>query len=179
MGSETLSRFTDWEDRSTAILLGDGAGAIVLESSNQGGQLLGWDLSSSGELRDILYAEIGGTIQMAGSEVFRKAVIAMAESGKAALANASVSPDEISLVIPHQANIRIIESSMKRLGIPFEKAVWIGDKTANTSSASIPIALSHALDNNQVKENDLILLVGFGAGMTSASAVIKWGEING
>jgi len=179
IGSETLSRFTDWEDRSTAILFGDGAGAIVLESSNQGGQLLGWDLSSSGELRDILYAEIGGTIQMAGSEVFRRAVIAMAESGKAALANASVSPDEISLVIPHQANIRIIESSMKRLGIPFEKAVWVGDKTANTSSASIPIALSHALDNNQVEENDLILLVGFGAGMTAASAVIKWGEING
>ena len=116
---------------------------------------------------------------MAGSEVFRKAVIAMAESGKNAIAKAGVSPNEISLVVPHQANIRIIETSMKKLGIPLERAVWVGDKTANTSSASIPIALAHALDNNKVAANDLILLVGFGAGMTAASAVIQWGEING
>ena len=116
---------------------------------------------------------------MEGREVFRKAVIAMAESGKNAIAKAGVSPDEISLVVPHQANIRIIETSMKKLGIPFEKAVWVGDRTANTSSASIPIALGHALDNNQIRENDLILLVGFGAGMTAASALIQWGEING
>ena len=178
IGSETLSRFTDWQDRSTAILFGDGAGAVVLESSSDGGELLGWDLSSSGELRDLLYCSIGGKIHMAGSEVFRKAVIAMANSGKASIANAGITPEEISLVIPHQANIRIIETSLKRLGIPLEKAVWVGDKYANTSAASIPIALAHALDNGQVKENDVILLVGFGAGMTSASAVIKWGEIN-
>ena len=115
---------------------------------------------------------------MEGREVFRKAVTAMTESGKKAIANSGISPDEISLVIPHQANIRIIETSMKKLGIPFERAVWVGDKTANTSSASIPIALGHALDNNQIAENDLILLVGFGAGMTAAGAVIQWGEIN-
>jgi len=116
---------------------------------------------------------------MAGSEVFRKAVIAMTESGKAAIDSAGVSPSEISLVVPHQANIRIIETSMRKLGIPFENAVWVGDKTANTSAASIPIALGYALDSKRVKANDLILLVGFGAGMTAASAVIKWGEING
>ncbi|HAY51798.1 MAG TPA: 3-oxoacyl-ACP synthase [Acidimicrobiaceae bacterium] len=179
IGSETLSRFTNWEDRSTAILFGDGAGAVIIEPSDNGGKLLGWDLSSSGELRDILHAVIGGTLYMAGSEVFRKAVIAMTESGKKAIANAGVSPDEISLVVPHQANIRIIETSMKKLGIPLERAVWVGDKTANTSAASIPIALGHALDNNKVAANDLILLVGFGAGMTAASAVIQWGEING
>tara|TARA_B100000700_G_C14828820_1_gene753502 strand:- start:35 stop:991 length:957 start_codon:yes stop_codon:yes gene_type:complete len=179
IGSETLSRFTNWEDRSTAILFGDGAGAVVLESTNTGGQLLGWDLSSSGELRDILHAEIGEKIYMEGREVFRKAVIAMSESGNTAITNAGVKPEEIALVIPHQANIRIIETSMKRLGIPFERAVWVGDKTANTSSATIPIALSHALDQGQVKENDLILLVGFGAGMTAASAVIKWGDNDG
>ncbi|MAW92579.1 MAG: 3-oxoacyl-ACP synthase [Acidimicrobiaceae bacterium] len=179
IGSETLSRFTNWEDRSTAILFGDGAGAVIIEPSENGGKLLGWDLSSSGELRDILHAVIGGTLYMAGSEVFRKAVIAMTESGKKAIANAGVSPDEISLVVPHQANIRIIETSMKKLGIPLERAVWVGDKTANTSAASIPIALGHALDNNKVAANDLILLVGFGAGMTAASAVIQWGEING
>tara|TARA_A100001037_G_scaffold87544_1_gene79459 strand:- start:981 stop:1937 length:957 start_codon:yes stop_codon:yes gene_type:complete len=179
IGSETLSRFTNWEDRSTAILFGDGAGAVIIEPSDNGGKLLGWDLSSSGELRDILHAVIGGTLYMAGSEVFRKAVIAMTESGKKAIANAGVSPGEISLVVPHQANIRIIETSMKKLGIPLERAVWVGDKTANTSAASIPIALGHALDNNKVAANDLILLVGFGAGMTAASAVIQWGEING
>ena len=178
IGSETLSGITDWEDRSTAILFGDGAGAIVLESSSGGGKLLGWNLSSSGELRDILHAPIGGKIYMEGREVFRKAVTAMTESGKKAIANSGISPNEISLVIPHQANIRIIETSMKKLGIPFERAVWVGDKTANTSSASIPIALGHALDNNQIAENDLILLVGFGAGMTAAGAVIQWGEIN-
>jgi 3-oxoacyl-[acyl-carrier-protein] synthase-3 len=179
IGAETLSRFTNWEDRSTAILFGDGAGAVVMEPSNNGGQLLGWDLRSAGELRDILFADIGGTIYMAGSEVFRKAVIAMTESGKAAIDSAGVSPSEISLVVPHQANIRIIETSMRKLGIPFENAVWVGDKTANTSAASIPIALGYALDSKRVKANDLILLVGFGAGMTAASAVIKWGEING
>ena len=179
IGSETLSRFTNWEDRSTAILFGDGAGAVIIEPSENGGKLLGWDLSSSGELRDILHAVIGGTLYMAGSEVFRKAVIAMTESGKKAIANAGVSPGEISLVVPHQANIRIIETSMKKLGIPLERAVWVGDKTANTSAASIPIALGHALDNKKVAANDLILLVGFGAGMTAASAVIQWGEING
>ena len=176
IGAETLSRITDWEDRSTAILFGDGAGAVVMESSNNGGQLLGWDLSSSGELRDILYAEIGGKVYMEGKEVFRKAVIAMSDSGNTAITNAGVKPEEIALVIPHQANLRIIETSMKRLGIPLERAVWVGDKTANTSSATIPIALSHALDQGQVKKNDLILLVGFGAGMTAASAVIRWGD---
>ena len=122
IGSETLSRFTNWEDRSTAILFGDGAGAVIIEPSENGGKLLGWDLSSSGELRDILHAVIGGTLYMAGSEVFRKAVIAMTESGKKAIANAGVSPDEISLFVPHQANIRIIETSMKKLGIPLGKS---------------------------------------------------------
>ena len=175
IGSETLSRVTDWDDRSTAILFGDGAGAVVIEAEEGNGCLQGWNLGCDGSLRDILYAEVGGTIVMAGQEVFRKAVIAMSESAKSSIAAAELSPDDISYVIPHQANIRIIESAMKRLGIPEDRAVSVLHKTGNTSSASIPIALFEAVSDGRVKTGDILLLVGFGAGMTSASAIIQWG----
>ena len=179
IGSETLSRITDWDDRSTAILFGDGAGAVVIEAEKGNGDLLGWNLGCEGSLRDILYAEIGGTIVMAGQEVFCKAVIAMTESAKSSIAASGLSPDEISFVIPHQANIRIIESAMKRLGIPAERAVSVLHKTGNTSSASIPIALFEAISDGRIRSGDNLLLVGFGAGMTSASAIIHWGGIDG
>ena len=179
IGSETLSRITDWDDRSTAILFGDGAGAVVIEAEKGNGDLLGWNLGCEGSLRDILYAEIGGTIVMAGQEVFRKAVIAMTESAKSSIAASGLSPDEISFVIPHQANIRIIESAMKRLGIPAERAVSVLHKTGNTSSASIPIALFEAISDGRIRSGDNLLLVGFGAGMTSASAIIHWGGVDG
>ncbi|HJM27875.1 MAG: beta-ketoacyl-ACP synthase III [Acidimicrobiales bacterium] len=178
IGSETLSRFTDWEDRSTAILFGDGAGAVVIEAQEGDGYLRGWDLNCEGSLRDILYAEVGGTIVMAGKEVFRKAVLAMTESAKSSMTAAGLSPSDISYVIPHQANIRIIESSMKRLGIAKDRAVSVLHKTGNNSSASIPIALFEALNDGRIKSGDILLLVGFGAGMTSASAVVQWGEAN-
>jgi len=178
IGSETLSRVTDWDDRSTAILFGDGAGAVVIEAEEGNGCLQGWNLGCDGSLRDILYAEVGGTIVMAGQEVFRKAVIAMSESAKSSIAAAELSPDDISYVIPHQANIRIIESAMKRLGIPEDRAVSVLHKTGNTSSASIPIALFEAVSDGRVKTGDILLLVGFGAGMTSASAIIQWGGPN-
>ena len=179
IGSETLSRITDWDDRSTAILFGDGAGAVVIEAEEGNGDLLGWNLGCEGSLRDILYAEIGGTLVMAGQEVFRKAVIAMTESAKSSIAASGLSPDEISFVIPHQANIRIIESAMKRLGIPAERAVSVLHKTGNTSSASIPIALFEAISDGRIRSGDNLLLVGFGAGMTSASAIIHWGGVDG
>ena len=179
IGSETLSRITDWDDRSTAILFGDGAGAVVIEAEKGNGDLLGWNLGCEGSLRDILYAEIGGTIVMAGQEVFRKAVIAMTESAKSSIAASGLSPDEISFVIPHQANIRIIETAMKRLGIPAERAVSVLHKTGNTSSASIPIALFEAISDGRIRSGDNLLLVGFGAGMTSASAIIHWGGVDG
>jgi 3-oxoacyl-[acyl-carrier-protein] synthase-3 len=176
IGSETLSRITDWTDRSTAILFADGAGAVVLEATDGPGQLLGWDLASKGELRHILHAEIGSTLKMEGREVFRRAVIAMCESAEKALERAGVDAQDVSLVVPHQANIRIIDTAMKRLGIPRERAAEVIGWTGNTSSASIPLALVDAIDNGRVDDGDLVLLVGFGAGMTSASALIRWGD---
>ena len=175
IGSETLSRITDWEDRSTAILLGDGAGAFVIEASRGESALLGWELSCDGSLKDILHAEIGGTIVMSGQEVFRKAVIAMTDSALTSIKNAGLNPEDIAFVIPHQANIRIIESAMKRLKIPMEKSVSVLHKTGNTSSASIPLALVDAVQDGRIQKGDNLLLVGFGAGMTAASAIVNWG----
>ncbi len=175
VGSETLSRITDWTDRTTCILFGDGAGAVVLEAVDGPGQLLGWDLSSNGTLRHILYAEIGGYMKMEGKEVFRQAVKAMVASAEAALSRARVDPADIDLVVPHQANNRIIDAAMKRLGIPDDRAAVVLHRTGNTSSASIPLALADALEDGRVGKDDLILLVGFGAGMTAASAVLRWG----
>lgn len=175
IGSETMSRLTDWTDRGTAILFGDGAGAAVLEACDGPGQLLSWDLSSDGSLRHVLYAEIGGTMVMEGKEVFRQAVLAMAASASKAMDEAGVTGEDIALVVPHQANSRIIEASMKRLGIPKERAAMVLHRTGNTSSATVPLALADALDNGRVSDGDLVLLVGFGAGMTSASALLRWG----
>ncbi len=175
VGAETLSRITDWTDRTTCILFGDGAGAVVLEATEGPGQLLGWDLSSNGSLKHILYAEIGGYMKMEGKEVFRQAVKAMVSSAEAALQRAGVDAADIDLVVPHQANIRIIDAAMKRLGIDDDKAAVVLHRTGNTSSASIPLALADALENDRIQVGDLILLVGFGAGMTAASAVLRWG----
>jgi 3-oxoacyl-[acyl-carrier-protein] synthase-3 len=118
---------------------------------------------------------MGAHLVMEGKEVFRQAVKAMTASGNASLTQAGVGAEDIKLVVPHQANLRIIESSMKRLGIPLERAAVVLDRLGNTSSASIPLALVDAIENDRLEQGDLVLLVGFGAGMTSASAVIRWG----
>jgi 3-oxoacyl-[acyl-carrier-protein] synthase-3 len=175
IGTDSLSRITDWEDRNTAVLFGDGSGSVVLEAVEGPGQLLAWDLDADGSLGRLLWADIGGFIHMEGKEVFRRAVRIMVDSATKSLDHAGLTADDIALVIPHQANIRIIQAACDRLGIEPERAVTVLDRTGNTSSASIPLALADALDTGRVKEGDLLLLVGFGGGMTAASAVLRWG----
>jgi 3-oxoacyl-[acyl-carrier-protein] synthase-3 len=174
IGSETLSRITDWTDRNTAILFADGAGAVVLEATAGPGQLLGWDLGSDGSARDLLYADLGGYLRMDGREVFRRAVRATVDSAQRSLRQAGVSAADIALAVPHQANIRIIDAACQRLGIPIERTATVLQATGNTSSASIPLALVDAIERGRLHRGDLVLLVGFGAGMSWASAVIRW-----
>jgi 3-oxoacyl-[acyl-carrier-protein] synthase-3 len=175
IGTDTLARITDWQDRNTAVLFADGSGAVVLEAVEGRGQLLGWDLDADGTAERYLYAEIGGTLVMDGKEVFRRAVRIMVDSARKTMEHAGVGADDIKLVVPHQANVRIINAACDRLGIPHDRAAVVLDRTGNTSSASIPLALADALDHDRVAEGDLVLLVGFGAGMTAASAIICWG----
>jgi 3-oxoacyl-[acyl-carrier-protein] synthase-3 len=175
IGSETLSKITDWDDRSVSILVGDGAGAVVLEAVDGPGQLLSYELGADGSLRHLLKCDHGGYLYMNGKEIFRKAVSVVVESSQAAIAEAGLTPDQIDLVVPHQANLRIISAACQRLNIPEEKAVVVIDRYGNTSSASIPLALADALDTGRIHDGDHVLLTGFGGGMTWASAVLKWG----
>jgi 3-oxoacyl-[acyl-carrier-protein] synthase-3 len=173
IGSDTLSRIIDWDDRNTAVLFGDGAGAVILEAAEVD-TILATDLGSDGSGRRLLYTDTGGYLQMEGKEVFRRAVRSSVDSAQRTMQRAGVTSEDIDLVIPHQANVRIVEAACQRLGIPMTKTVNILDRTGNTSAASIPLALSDAADNGRLKEGDLALLVGFGAGMTWASALVRW-----
>jgi 3-oxoacyl-[acyl-carrier-protein] synthase-3 len=175
IGSETLSRIVDWEDRNTAVLFADGAGAVVLEAVDGPGQLISSDLGSDGSAKHLLYADIGGFMKMDGKEVFRRAVRVTVESVTKTLAEAGLTADDIALVVPHQANTRIVDAACQRLGIPVERTANVLDRTGNTSAASIPIALADALENDRVHDGDFIIFVGFGAGMSWASALIRWG----
>ena len=174
IGSETLSRIVDWDDRSTAVLFADGAGAVVLDATDEESNLLGWDLGSDGALRSILDADVGGYLRMEGKEVFRRAVRVMIDSATRTMHQAGVAADEIALVVPHQANIRIIESANAKLGLSMDRTAIVLDKTGNTSSASIPLALADAASKGRLHAGDLVLMVGFGAGMTWASALVRW-----
>ena len=176
IGTDTLSRITDWSDRNTAILFADGSGACVLEATNDPGQLLAWDLDADGSAEDLLYCELGGYLHMDGKEVFRRAVRIMVDSATKSMAIAGVTAQQLTLVVPHQANTRIISAACNRLGIPMEKTSLVLQQTGNTSSASIPLALFDAADKGRLKSGDLVLLVGFGAGMTAASAILRWSE---
>ena len=135
-----------------------------------------FDLGSDGALRDLLDAPLAGYMQMNGREVFRQAVTVMVASGEASMDAAGVSAADIALVVPHQANQRIIDAACGRLGIPSDKVATVLHSTGNTSSASIPLALVDALDGGRVQPGDLLLLVGFGAGMSWASAVVRWSD---
>ncbi len=175
IGSDTLSSITDFEDRSTAVLFADGAGAVVLEHRQDSEPLvLASDLGLDGSLLPILYCEHGGYLKMEGREVFRRAVRVTVDSAAKVIAQAGIAADEIALFVPHQANQRIIDAMIQRLGIPRERAVIVLDRTGNTSSASIPLALVEAADAGRLSEGDLVLFSGFGAGMTWASAVVRW-----
>ncbi len=175
IGTDSLSRITDYTNRSTAPLFGDGSGAVMLESVEGAGELLGWNLDADGSALSILQAEVGGYIEMEGKEVFRRAVRLMVDSAEKSMAHAGVTIDDIKLIVPHQANIRIIQAACDRLGIPIDRASVVIQHTGNTSSATIPLALAHALDHGRVEHGDLLLLVGFGGGMTAASCVLRWG----
>lgn len=174
IGADTLSSITDPYDPATAVLFGDGGGALVLEASADGGAVLSWDLGCDGSAKDILGAAHGGYIRMRGSEVFRRAVRAVVESCEKALQRCGVEADDIGLFVPHQANGRIIQAACDRLGIPLERTALTLARTGNTSSASIPFALAEALDAGRVSNGDLVLLTGFGAGMTWGSVVLRW-----
>lgn len=175
IGSDTLSRITDWDDRSVAILVGDGAGAVVLEAVDGPGQLLAWNMGADGSLRHLLYCDHGGNLVMNGKEIFRKAVAMVIESAQKAVDEAGLTIDDIDLLVPHQANLRIISAACQRLGIPESKAAIVIDRFGNTSSASVPLALVDALDTGRLKTGDNVLMTGFGGGMTWASAVLRWG----
>jgi 3-oxoacyl-[acyl-carrier-protein] synthase-3 len=174
IGAETMSRALNWEDRTSAILFGDGAGAVVLEAVPGPGSLLGWDVGVDGTLVDILYADLGSGMVMKGQEVFRRAVRATVDSANAALQKAKVGAEEITLFVPHQANQRIMEAIAERLGIPGDRIASVIDWTGNTSSASIPMALVQAITDRRLVSGDLVLFAGFGAGMTWASVVWRW-----
>jgi 3-oxoacyl-[acyl-carrier-protein] synthase-3 len=174
IGAETLSTIVDWDDRNTAVLFGDGAGAVVVERGDGPGRILGYDLGSDGSLKHILQADIGGTVEMDGPEVFRRAVRIMVDSATRALERAGVTTDDVALLVPHQANTRIIASACAKLGIGPDRTVEILGSIGNTSAASIPLALASAADAGCLSPGDLVLMVGFGAGMTWAAAVVEW-----
>jgi 3-oxoacyl-[acyl-carrier-protein] synthase-3 len=191
IGAEKLSTITDFQDRSTAILFGDGAGAAIVrrKTGRNGRGILSTFLKSDGKLAPLLYRPGGGAadpisekvvcersqyMKMAGREVFKAAVLAMAEACDEALQRAGVSADEIDLLIPHQANVRIIEATAKHAGMPMDKVMVNVDRYGNTSSASIPLALDQAITEGRVQPGSLLLLVAFGAGFTWGSAVIRW-----
>jgi 3-oxoacyl-[acyl-carrier-protein] synthase-3 len=174
IGSENLSRWVDWSDRNMAVLLGDGAGAAVLEYDEEGTDISSFVLGADGAAADLLTCEHGGYFWMDGKEVFRRAVRVVVDSAEEAMKIADVSPDDISLVIPHQANVRIIKAATQRLGIPMERTVVTLDRYGNTSSSSIPLAFFDARENGRVKPGEYALMTGFGAGMTWASAVVRW-----
>jgi 3-oxoacyl-[acyl-carrier-protein] synthase-3 len=176
VGAETLTRATNWADRTNAFLFGDGAGALVIEAVPGEGSLLGWDLGVDGSLVHLLYADHGSGMAMRGQEVFRKAVRMTVDSAKASMERAKVSIDDIALFVPHQANLRIMEAVASRLKLPSERIASVIGRTGNTSSASIPLALIDAADNGRLEDGDLVLMAGFGAGMTWASAVWRWGS---
>lgn len=190
LGAERLSTVTDMQDRSTAVLFGDGAGAAVVRPAGPDGRgILSIVLGSDGNLADLLYIPGGGGcdpvsakvvaershyIRMAGREVFKAAVLAMARACDEALAKAGVRPEEIDVLVPHQANLRIIEATAKHAGLPMDKVMVNVDRFGNTSAASIPIAIDQAVAEGRIRPGSLLLFVTFGAGFTWGSAVVRW-----
>ncbi len=194
IGAETISRFLNPEDRSTSVIFGDGAGAAVLracETTDDGPGLLAWDLGVVGSAAHLIEVRAGGSrlpttaetlangdnfLTMQGNEVFKKAVRAVVESANITLTKAGKTMADVDLFVPHQANVRIIEAVNQRLGYPMDKTVVNIDRYGNTSAASIPLALVEAAQEGRLNDGDLVLLSGFGAGMTWASVLLRWGR---
>ncbi len=174
IGAEHLSNWVDWTDRNVAVLLADGGGAAVLEYDPDINDILSFSLGADGSGADLLTCEHEGTFTMDGAEVFRRAVRVVVESSLQAIESAGITADDLALVIPHQANIRIIQAVVDRLGIGMDRAVIALDRYGNTSSASIPLAFDVARNDGRIKTGDYALLTGFGAGMTWASSVVRW-----
>lgn len=175
IGAESLDRITDYHDRGTGILFGNGAGAAVVDRDETGsGRLLSWDLGSNGNYVHILYAEHGDVLRMDGREVFRQAVTVMQTSASNSLQRAGLTVDDIDLIIPHQANIRIVDAAWKKIGFSMKKTEMVLATTGNTSAASIPLALQSALDKGRIQSGTTLMFLGFGAGMTWASAIVRW-----
>jgi 3-oxoacyl-[acyl-carrier-protein] synthase-3 len=173
IGADCVSLLTDPDERGTAVLFADGAGAVVLEASDHDG-LLAVDLGVDGSAHDLLTCAHGGYMKMEGKEVFRRAVRITVDSATNALERAKLTPDDIALFVPHQANLRIIEAAAARLGIPMDRVAVVVDRMGNTSSASIPLALADAADAGRLAPGDHVLMSGFGAGMTWASTLVRW-----
>ena len=175
VGSDSMWRITDHGDRNTAVLFGDGAGALVLEATaDETAGVMGWDAGTDGTLGDILACDIGGTIRMNGRTVFKKAVRVVVDSCAAALERAKLRGEDVDVFAPHQANLRIIDAAAARLGIPADRCSVVLDRTGNTSAGSIPLALVEAREQGRLYDGSIVLVSGFGAGMTWASAVLRW-----
>ncbi len=172
VGAEKLSQIVDWTDRSTCVLFGDGAGAVVLSSEGEG-ELLSSVMRSDGNYWEILYADRCGYIKMKGKELFKLAVRAMADVCEEALQKAGISIEEVDLLVPHQANIRIMQALAERLGIPMERVYSNIHKYGNTSAASIPIALCEAQREGRLKRGHLVLLTAMGGGLTWGASLLK------
>lgn len=190
IGAETLSRIVDWSDRNTCVLFGDGAGAVLLEAGQGEGGIRSSVLGADGSGAKLLMMPAGGSRQptceaslrngdhfmrMDGREVYRFASRIMAKASREAIEAAGLTIDDVSLIIPHQANIRIIESAAKELGLPKERFYVNLQRYGNTSSASVPIALCEAVEEGRLQPGDRVVLVGFGAGLTWAATVLRWG----
>jgi 3-oxoacyl-[acyl-carrier-protein] synthase-3 len=185
IGSETYSRILDWTDRSTCVLFGDGAGAIVLRAANEAG-IISTHIHSDGQYEDLLHVPAGissgykhvqeeaAFIQMKGNEVFRKAVATLGSIARETLAGNNIDKKDIAWLVPHQANLRIITAAAKKLDLPMERVIVTVDEHANTSSASIPLALDVAVRDGRIKRGDLLLFEAFGAGFTWGSALVRF-----
>ncbi len=191
IAADVFTHYINWNDRNTCVLFGDGAGAVVLQPSEEPYGQLACVLGASGKDEDLMAVDAGGTrlpatpelleegrqyVYMNGREIFKLAVRGMGDSSLEALAEAGMTTDDIALVIPHQANLRIIEATAKRLNVPMDRVFVNLDRYGNTSAGTIPIALAEAAEQGRLKHGDHVLLTAFGGGLTWASAVIRWGR---
>lgn len=177
VGADKLSKITDLTDRSTAVLFGDGAGAVVIGEVSEGRGIISYEMGSDGNGGKYLYLNKDtGKLVMNGREVFKFAVRIMGEASTRVVDKAGLQSDDIDMFIPHQANIRIMESARERLGIEREKMSVSVNRFGNTSAASIPLSISQELENGRIKDDDILVLVGFGGGLTWGAMVIKWGK---